>query len=257
MNSNLEIRLAESVKYIEINRPEKKNAITGNMYLAMAEALASGDEDDKVRVMVIAGQDSIFTAGNDIQDFLSSKPSSIEGAPAIRFLDTLQSVRKPVVAIVQGSAVGIGTTLLLHCDFVFASSKARFQMPFVSLGLCPEAGSSLLLPLLAGYAKAADLLIFGESFDAAEARRICLVTTVLDQEDLPNYVSERIKLLAALPPAAVRSTKKLLRQAQASQLKKTMQLEGQEFVTRISSDEAKEAFSAFLGKRKPDFSNFF
>jgi enoyl-CoA hydratase/carnithine racemase len=240
---------------VELNRPEKKNAISIAMYRALVDALDSAGADRQVRAVLLHGQPGIFTSGNDLADFLADPPRG-EDSPPFRFLRVLARLEKPVVAAVSGAAIGIGTTLLLHCDLVYAASGTRFQLPFANLGLTPEAGSSLLLPRLAGRHRAAELLLLGEPFTAEAARELGLVNEVLAPEALLETAAAKARALAARPPAALRAAKSLMQQALAADLDPAMAREAKAFAERLVSPEAKEAFSAFLEKRKPDFSRF-
>jgi enoyl-CoA hydratase/carnithine racemase len=246
-----------STAEIEINRPEKKNALTQAMYTAMADAFSQADADPAVRVIVIRGQPNIFTSGNDLKDFMNFDTlEPFESGPIYRFLRAISGAAKPVIAAVNGAAVGIGTTLLLHCELVYAAENAMFQMPFVSLGICPEAAASFLLPKLAGYQRAANLLLLGEPFGALQAKEIGLVNEVLPEGEVVSRALARAKQLAAQPPGSVRITKQLLKAADAATVLRVMSEEGRQFIDRLNSAEAKEAFTAFMEKRKPDFSRF-
>jgi enoyl-CoA hydratase/carnithine racemase len=245
-----------AVLRIGLNRPEKKNAITVAMYRALGDALESASGDAGVRVVLIQGQPGIFSSGNDVADFLAEGPRGEDFAP-FRFLRILGRFDKPLVAAVSGAAIGVGTTMLLHCDLVYAASDARFQLPFASLGLAPEAASSLLLPRLAGWQKAAELLMLGEPFTAETALGIGLVNQVVAPEKLLETATAAARTLAAKPPASLRATKALMKQALgADVVDDAMTREIREFTERLRSPEAKEAFAAFLEKRKPDFSRF-
>jgi len=242
------------VATIEIARPEKKNAITGEMYRAMGQALRAANEDADVRAVLITGQPGIFTAGNDLEDFMQRRGEG--DPPAFDFMKALLACDKPVVAAVTGAAIGIGTTMLLHCDLVYVSDEARFAMPFTSLGLVPEFASSLVLPRLIGHAKTAEKLLLGDPFGAAEAAEIGIANAVLPAGEVVNHARRIAERFNGLPPAAVRETKKLLKRATTGQTLETIAVEGAVFSERLSSPEAKEAFSAFFQKRKPDFSQF-
>jgi enoyl-CoA hydratase/carnithine racemase len=245
---------------IEIRRPEKKNALTTAMYSAMADALDQAECDPAVRVILIHGQEGapgMFTAGNDLGDFLANPPLQENPPPPVfRFLTTFSQLKKPFIAAVSGVAVGVGTTLLLHCDLVYAGKSARFALPFVSLGLCPEAASSLLLPAIAGHARASELLLLCEPFNAEKAREIGLVNAVVADEEVLAHAMAQARKLAAMPAASVVLTKQLLKNAQRSLIDQTMKDEIQHFKQRLGSPEAKEAFAAFFDKRKPDFNQF-
>jgi enoyl-CoA hydratase/carnithine racemase len=240
---------------IEICRPEKKNALTASMYAALAGALESANGNPAVRAVLIHGQPSAFTAGNDLGDFLSDPPTG-DDAPVFRFLQCLRTLEQPLVAAVTGVAIGVGTTLLLHCDLAYCGTSTRFQLPFVNLGLCPEAACSLLLPMLTGHVRATEMLLLGEPFDAAKAREVGLVNAVLPNDQVLSHATERAQKLAAQPAAALRLTKRLLKSAHAELVKNTMENEARHFKARLDSAEAREAFAAFFEKRKPDFSRF-
>ncbi|HEV7522714.1 MAG TPA: enoyl-CoA hydratase-related protein, partial [Candidatus Angelobacter sp.] len=182
MAEHLNVSVQDRILTLQLDRPEKKNALTRGMYLGMIEALRQAESDSSVRVVLITGTAGCFTAGNDLMDFATAKPG--ETSPAILYLQALAAAPKPVIAAVAGVAVGIGTTMLLHCDLVYAASDARFQLPFVNLGLCPEAGSSAILPALVGHRQAAELLYFGEPFTADTARNLGIVNAIVDSNDL-------------------------------------------------------------------------
>ena len=243
------------VATIEIARPEKKNAITGAMYKQMADALTAATADPAVRAVLITGQPGIFTSGNDIEDFMQRPPGSTD-SPAFVFMQALIGCEKPVVAAVTGAAIGIGTTMLLHCDFVYISDEARLAMPFVSLGLVPEFGSSLIVPQLMGNARAAEKLLLGDPFTGADAVEWGIANAVLPAGEVANYARRIAERFNALPPGAVRDTKKLMRRARSAAMFETIEVEAGLFGARLRSPEAQEAFSAFFQKRKPDFSKF-
>ena len=243
------------VATIEIARPEKKNVITGAMYGQMADALDAAKADPAVRAVLITGQPGIFTSGNDLEDFMQRPPGSLE-SPAFAFMKALIGCDKPVIAAVTGAAIGIGTTLLLHCDFVYVSDEARLAMPFVSLGLVPEFGSSLIVPQLMGNVRAAEKLLLGEPFTGADAVEFGIANAVLPAGELVNHARRIAERFNSLPPGAVRETKKLLRRASSDDVLKTIAVEGEMFSQRLRSPEAMEAFQAFFQKRKPDFSQF-
>ena len=251
----IEITNDGAVTTLAFARFDKKNAITAAMYAQLADGLAAAAGDAAVRAVVLAGHEACFTAGNDLQDFLANPPSG-EGSPVWRFLHGLAAFPKPVVAAPCGPAVGVGTTLLLHCDLVYCGDNARFSVPFAQLGLVPEAASSLLLPLLAGGARAAEKLMLGEPFDAAEAKAMGLVNRVLPAADALGFAREQAAKLAALPPASLRETKRLMRRGLADAVRVRMAEEGEVFGRMLRAPEAREAFTAFLEKRRPDFSRF-
>ncbi len=253
--NNVLVEVKERVLSIEIARVDKKNALTQDMYRAMSQALAAADADASVRAILIHGTRDCFTAGNDLKDFLDRSASG-EPSSAFKFISVLPKLTKPLVAAVGGPAVGIGTTMLLHCDLVYASPKARFQMPFVPLGLVPEAASSLLLPMIAGYQRAAELLLLGQPFSAEKALAAGFVTEIVPEEKLLEHARAAAIGVAALPPASVRLTKQLMKRQLGAAIASQMQEEGRIFAERLQSGEAKEAMSAFFEKRKPDFSRF-
>ncbi len=253
--SDVIVETKDRIARIEIARLDKKNALTGAMYRAMQKGLEDADADPDVRAILVHGARDCFTAGNDLKDFLDR---SANGGPssAFGFISTLPKVRKPLIAAVGGNAVGVGTTMLLHCDFVYAAPNAKFHMPFVPLGLVPEAGSSLLLPMLAGYQRAAELLLLGRPFDATKAQAAGIVTEVVPEGELFERARETALALAALPAASVRESKRLMKQAHMALLEKQLAEESRVFAERLQSPEAKEAMNAFFEKRKPDFSKF-
>ncbi|CAB3806729.1 2,3-dehydroadipyl-CoA hydratase [Paraburkholderia caffeinitolerans] len=255
MSNEILIARESGVLTITINRPERKNALTPAMYQAMADELAAAQEDAAVRAVLVRGHAEIFTAGNDIEDFLKSPPT-LTDSPVGNFLKAIAAFEKPLVAAVAGAAIGVGTTLLLHCDLVYAADTARFAMPFAQLGLCPEAASSLLLPRVAGYQGAAEKLLLGDAFDAAEAHRMGFVNRVLPAAELDAFVAAQLAKLVALPASSLRVTKALMKRASAHEVAKQMEEEGGHFRTMLVAPEAREAFTAFLQKRKPDFRQF-
>jgi enoyl-CoA hydratase/carnithine racemase len=246
---------AGRVARIVLDRLDKKNAITAEMYLQLAEALAAADAHPRVRAILLHGSRDCFCAGNDLADFLERPPSGPD-SPTWRFFEVLPRLAKPIVAAVGGPAIGIGTTLLLHCDLVYASSQARFQLPFVPLGIVPEFGSTYLLPLLTGYQRAAELLLLGQPFDAQKARDLGLICEIVSPENLLDTAEKAAARLAELPPESLRLTKRLMKAAHAELVRRTIDEEGRIFRERLDSPEAKEALRAFLEKRKPDFSRF-
>jgi enoyl-CoA hydratase/carnithine racemase len=255
--SELLVADADGLRWITMNRPEKRNALTRAMYAAMAEALREAAARASIRAILVTGGPECFTAGNDVLDFRARAdvPEDMP-SPARGFLAALRGCPKPVVAAVAGVAVGIGTTMLLHCDLVYAGESARFALPFVDLGLCPEGGSSLLLPQRAGALLANELLMLGGAFDAATALRAGIVNAVLPDDALLPAAAEKAHILAAKPPAAVEATKALLRRAEAARLDEQMEEEFGRFAALLRSPEAAEAVAAFAEKRKPDFSRF-
>jgi len=246
---------SDRVARIMLNRPDKKNALTAQMYGDLARAIHDAEGDEQVRVILLHGQADCFSAGNDLKDFIANPPGGRD-APVFAFLGAIASARKPIVAAVGGAAVGIGTTMLLHCDLVYAAPDTRFQLPFTSLGLVPEAGSSLLLPQLAGYQRAAELLLLGRPFNVDKAVQAGIVTDVVATAQLLAHAADIAAALAALPPASVQSTKRLMKQSGAVDVQKRIVEESELFRERLASPEAQEAFAAFMEKRKPDFSRF-
>jgi enoyl-CoA hydratase/carnithine racemase len=245
------ITTKDRILTIRLERPEKKNALTRAMYTAMAAALSEAEQDPGIYVVLFEAADGAFTAGNDLKDFLESPPQDLT-APVYRFILALARTTLPMVAAVNGMAIGIGTTLLLHCDFVYAVPEARFHLPFINLGLLPECGSSLLLPRLVGYGKAAQLLMLGEPFDAKAALGMGLVTRVCGTNELRETALKTAYQLAGKPHLALRKTKKLLR-APLPDLEQCIQSEILEFSECLQLDDCKEALAAFLEKRKPVF----
>jgi enoyl-CoA hydratase/carnithine racemase len=247
--------LTDGVYQIEINRPEKKNALTADMYSVLADGLVEAEADPKVRVILIHGTQGNFTAGNDLNDFMRNPPVS-ENAPVFRFINGFANLQKPFVAAVEGVAVGVGTTMLLHCDLVYASTSARFSMPFTNLGLTPEAGSSILLAQRVGHVRAAEMLMLGEPFGADDALTAKLVNAVVPDGQVIAHALARCQKLAAQPAAAIRITKDLMTKNQRPLVREVMRHESMIFGQQLGSPEAKEAFTAFFEKRKPDFSKF-
>jgi enoyl-CoA hydratase/carnithine racemase len=247
------------VATIEIARPEKKNALTVAMYQAMADALVAAREDAAVRAVLITGQPGIFTSGNDIEDFMTRAPgqgSDALDSPVFRFMHALLGCDKPVVAAVTGAAIGIGTTMLLHCDFVYVSDEARLAMPFVALGLVPEFAASLVVPQLMGARRAAEKLLLGDPFTPEQAVECGIANAVLPASEVVGHARRIAERFNQLPPGAVREAKQLLRAPQREQTLLVIKNEGEIFARRLKSPEAMEAFGAFLHKRKPDFSKF-
>jgi enoyl-CoA hydratase/carnithine racemase len=241
------------VMTITFNRLDKKNSITAAMYAAMADAVAQAGTDPAVRVVVFQGHESIFSAGNDIGDFLNQPPTTQE-SPVFRFLRGIATFEKPLLAAVAGPAVGIGTTMLFHCDLVYAGDNAAFSMPFVNLGLCPEAASSLLAPRMFGYHRAAEALLMGEPFFAEAAQEVGLVNRVVPPTEVNGYAQAQARKLAAKPLSSLIATKRLMKGSSQQEVLQKMDEEGQSFGRMLREPAAKEAFGAFMEKRKPDFS---
>ncbi|WP_175939427.1 enoyl-CoA hydratase [Caballeronia sp. BCC1704] len=249
------IERAQGVLSIVLNRAEKKNAITAAMYQEMADGLYEAENDPTVRAVLLRGNGGAFSAGNDLEDFLNDPPKGLD-APVFQFLRRLSGMPKPIVAAVSGVAVGIGTTMLLHCDIAYAAKNAKFSLPFVQLGLCPEAASSLLLPRIAGYQRAAEKLLLGEAFDVNEAISMGFVNGAIDAAELDAYAFERARRLAALPASSLKTTKALMKSEQRNEVAARMEEEAAHFSRMLAGPEAREAFAAFLEKRKADFSRF-
>ena len=239
---------------ITLNRVDKKNSLTRAMYATLADTFEAAAQGTEVRVVVLQGDLAIFSAGNDIGDFLQQPPST-QDSPVFRFLRAIATFPKPVVAAVCGPAVGIGTTLLFHCDLVYAGDNAAFSMPFVNLGLCPEAASSLLVPQMLGYHRAAEALLLGEPFMAEAALEVGLVNRVVPPTECNAMAQAQAKKLAAKPLTALIETKRLLKKGQTAPVLERMAEEGESFGRMLREPAAREAFTAFMAKRKPDFSN--
>jgi len=246
---NIHVTEAEGILTLEISRCDKKNALTSDMYRAMSAALSHAREHSHVRVVLIRGQEDLFTAGNDLGDFLNRKAG--DPSAAIPFLHLIAAFEKPIVAAVGGSAVGIGTTMLLHCDLVFAAENARFQLPFVNLALCPEGASSLLLPRVAGYQRAAELLLLGEPFGAAQAREAGFVNRVLPTDELMPAAMDAARKLAARPATSLAMTKALMKRSSDRTAIEAIDEEALFFAELVAAPAAKEIFAAFLEKRAP------
>jgi enoyl-CoA hydratase/carnithine racemase len=247
---------ANGILTIEFNRPDKKNAITSAMYQMMADALKDGEGEAAVRAILITGKPEIFTAGNDLDDFLNNPPTAGGDRPVAQFMRALSSATKPVVAAVAGAAIGIGTTMLMHCDLVYAADNAKFSMPFTQLGLCPEFASSMLLPQLVGYQRAAEKLMLGEAFSAQEALQMGFVSKLVPAAELSAYAHAQAAKLVALPASSLRVTKRLMKGDHAAAINVRMLEENKHFGEMLGAQEAKEAFTAFFEKRKPDFTKF-
>ena len=239
---------------ITLNRVERKNSINVAMYTALADALDAATLDASTRAVVIQGHETIFSSGNDISDFLNAPPAG-QDSPVFRFLRSISTFTKPIVAAVCGPAVGIGTTMLLHCDLIYAGDNAAFSMPFVNLGLCPEAASSLLVPQLMGYPRAAEALLLGEPFSAETALEVGLVNRIVPPSEANALAQQQARKLAAKPLSALMETKRLMKKSNAPQLAERMAEEGASFARMLAEPAAREAFTAFMQKRKPDFSN--
>jgi enoyl-CoA hydratase/carnithine racemase len=248
-NDHIKIGRDGHLLCLTLNRPAKKNALTLKMYADMAAAITHAEENPKIRVILLSSSSDCFCSGNDLMDFMSFGQ---KGAPkqTKAFLAAISQAQTPIVAAVAGPAIGIGATMLLHCDLVYAGKSARFQMPFVNLGLCPEAGSSYLLPATIGYQRAARLILLGESISAAKALDFGMVSEVIDDDELPPYAKNKALQLAKQPPEAVRLSKSLLKKASRDMLDKVMADEIHHFIRRLQTAEFSEAVATFFKNRK-------
>lgn len=241
---------------LAFNRPDKKNAITADMYAALADGMAQAEDDSDVRAVVFEAAGDIFSAGNDIGDFMSgigSPADPHDTPPVMRFLLALATAEKPLIAAVQGPAVGVGVTMLFHCDLVYAAEGATFHTPFVDLALVPEAASSLLLPNIAGHQRASEMLLAGARIDAARAREFGFVNEVVAASALQERALSAARAIAEKAPAAIRLTKQLMK-GDRNAIVNRMKQEGAHFAAQLQSAEFQEAGMAFMQKRKPDFS---
>jgi enoyl-CoA hydratase/carnithine racemase len=243
---------SEGILRVALNRPTKKNAMTSSMYLTLAEVFTEAANDEHTRVVLWRGAGDSFCAGNDIEDFLKNPPGPGE-SPQARLMHALADFGKPIVVAVQGAAIGGGTTMLLHCDFVYAGESARFRVPFIDLAVVPEFGSSCSLPARIGHLRAAELILLGLPFDAKRAAELGLVTRVVADQGLLATAAETAQKLAAKPAGALQASKRLLKRSVREQLNAAMKAENEEFSVQVRSEDAKEAFAAFLQKRPPDF----
>jgi enoyl-CoA hydratase/carnithine racemase len=241
-----------SILRVQLNRPAKRNAMTSAMYVALAGILNEAANDENTRVVLWHGAGDSFCAGNDIEDFLKNPPGPGE-SPQARLMEALVNFDKPLVAAVLGAAIGGGTTMLLHCDFIYAGESTKFQMPFINLAVVPEFGSSCAVPARIGHVHAAELILLGASFDAKRAAELGLVNEVVSDKDVLARATETAGKLATKPAAALQASKRLIKQPFREQIKAAMKAENEEFSVQVRSEDAKEAFTAFLEKRKPDF----
>lgn len=253
MNEHVRVEQENGVLAITLARPDRRNAITVAMYAALAEAVEIGARDPQVRVISFRGEGQDFAAGNDLADFLDALPRDTTEIPVWKFLRALACCETPIIASVQGNCVGIGTTMLLHCDLVIADESARFSMPFVDLALVPEAASSLLFPRLAGRRRAARHLLLCEPFGVEEAQAMGLVSHRAPSGRLESMLADLLSKLLAKPPEALIKTQQLLRRNASDEILERMKIEGSLFAERLSSAEVKEAIKAFFEKRKPRF----
>ena len=242
-----------SILRVQLNRPAKKNAMTMSMYVTLADILNDAAKDEQVHVVLWHGAGDSFCAGNDVEDFLKNPPGPGE-SPQARLMNAFINFDKPLIAAVQGAAIGGGTTMLTHCDFVYAGETAKFQMPFINLGLVPEFGSSCSVPIRIGHIRAAELILLGLPFDARRAAELGLVTRVVPDQELLARATETAQKLADKPAGALQACKRLMTRSSREQIEQAMKVEGEEFASRVRSAEAREAFTAFLEKRPPNFS---
>lgn len=253
MSQHLLVDRSDAVLTLTMNRADKKNALTREMYSVMAEAINSAQEDDSLRAVIIQGSESCFTSGNDVSDFINVPPSG-PNSPVYDFLKAICHASKPLIAAVNGPAVGVGTTMLLHCDLVYVAEDAKLKMPFVNLGLCPEAGSSFLLPRLLGHLRAAELLLLGEIVSGHRAAEIGLANHALPAGQAVLDAARAAALrIAELPPSSIRLSKQLIKQGVTQVADEVMEREGEHFASLLKGPEAREALTAFMEKRKPVF----
>ncbi|MDX1492038.1 MAG: enoyl-CoA hydratase [Pseudohongiellaceae bacterium] len=238
-----------AVFIIQINRPDKKNALLQNMYKALAEGIHHADANKETNAVLICGTQDCFTSGNDVNDFVAGQAPGTE-RPSVQFMKALVNSRKPIVAAVNGLAIGIGTTMLLHCDLVYAADDAYLHLPFTRLGLCPEAGSSWLTPALMGHQRASELLLLGERFGADKAQQYGLVNEVCPAEKVYDHAMEKAKALAALPSEAVQTSKHLIKRSQTAQIDETISLELVNFSRLLATPESQAIMQSFLNKKK-------
>jgi enoyl-CoA hydratase/carnithine racemase len=243
---------SEGILGVALNRPTKKNAMTSSMYVTLAEVFTDAANDERTRVVLWHGAGDSFCAGNDIEDFLKNPPGPGD-SPQAQLMNALADFGKPIVVAVQGAAIGGGTTMLLHCDFVYAGESARFRVPFIDLAVVPEFGSSCSLPARIGHLRAAELILLGLPFDAKRAAELGLVTRVVSDQNLLATATETARKLVAKPAGALQASKRLLKRSVREQIKAAMKAENEEFSVQVRSEDAREAFAAFLEKRPPNF----
>jgi enoyl-CoA hydratase/carnithine racemase len=241
-----------SILRVQLNRPTKRNAMTSAMYVDLARIFNQAANDENMGGVLWHGAGDSFCAGNDIEDFLKNPPGP-GGSPQAKLMNALVNFDKPLVAAVQGAAIGGGTTMLTHCDFIYAGESSKFQMPFINLAVVPEFGSSYSVPARIGHLRAAELILLGAPFDARRAAELGLVTQVVPDNDVLARATETARKLAAMPEAALQASKRLMKQPFREQIKAAMKAENEEFSAQVRSEDAKEALTAFLEKRKPDF----
>lgn len=249
MKSFVKSELIDGIYHVTMDRPDKKNAINSKMYIELKEALKYADEKKDVKAILLSGEGGSFTSGNDLSDFLDFQ-NDAEKNPAMQFINTIANLKKPVVASVEGLAIGIGVTMILHCDLVVASKNTLFQMPFVSLGLCPEAGSTFLLPLLVGYHNAAKLMLLADTFTAEEAYSLGIVNFLVEEDELKAFSVNVAKRIAEKPINAVLTTKSLLKTGFKQQLSLMIREESKAFLSMLKTDEVSDKIKEFLNKKK-------
>ena len=247
--------LKDRILTLRLNRADKKNSLVQSMYADLAAAITEAATNPDVRVLLLAGQPGAFCAGNDLQDFLNTPPAGLD-SPVIRFMLALAAFPKPVVCAIDGPAVGVGFTLLFHCELVYASRRSKFMMPFVNLGICPEYASTLLLPRMIGHVRSAEIMLLGEAITADRALELGVVNEVLDEDQVEARAYERAAKLAAQPPNALRVSKMLMKRWTEKEVQEAIPLEANHFGPMLHMPEAKEALTAMITKRKPDFSQF-
>jgi enoyl-CoA hydratase/carnithine racemase len=252
MSSSIITDQSGSILRVQFNRPARKNALTSDMYAALADLLGGASGDEAVRVVLMHGAGDSFSAGNDLEDFLKNPPQA-SGSPQERFTTALINFEKPLIAAVHGAAIGSGATMLTHCDFIYAAESARFQVPFVNLAVVPELGTSYSIPASVGYIAAAELFLLGIPFGAKRAAELGFVTRVVSEDSLLSTAMETARALVEKPPVALRASKRLLKRWSREQTEAAVRAENQEFSSRVRSPEAREAMTAFLEKRPPDF----
>ena len=248
-DQNIKYSIDGKIFVIQIHRPEKKNALLPSMYAALAAGLRQANDDSAINVILIRGIDDCFTSGNDVSGFVASQTPSSE-RPSVAFMNALNESRKPIVAAISGLAIGIGTTLLFHCDLIYASENCFLQLPFSRLGLCPEAGSSYLLPKEVGHVRAAELLLLGERFTASKAKEFGIINDVLPQDQYLQHAMEKAKELAALPADSIQTSKALIKRGQEGAVSDTIEVELEQFARLLQTPDAQAIIQAFLNKKK-------
>ncbi len=255
MSDTILSKIEDGIFYLTINRPEKRNALTNAMYLDLIDAIADYEKNDSARVLLLSGTPECFTAGNDMSDFLKNPPVD-DNSASPTFLRVLSKTKKPLMAAVNGPVVGIGATMLLHFDLVYAGASAKFMLPFCNLGICPEGGTTLLLPSMIGHKKACELMMFGEAFDTQIAKECGFINDYFSNEEYLEKTITKAKRLVAQPASSIRLTKQMLKRNQEQAMVETLYYEGVQIRSSLKTPESKEAMSAFAQKRRPDFLQF-